>query len=91
MYCLELTQSEPCSIVRARPLIVHQLSQRILDLHEQIAEVTKLLGQQVRQSQTPLLEMSGIGSAGSELAVVIESARNRSELYFVTDTVGSGD
>ncbi len=60
-YCLELTLSQSCSIVRARLLIARQLSRRILDLHDEIAEVTKLLGQRVRESETSLLELDGVG------------------------------
>ncbi len=60
-YCLELKPSESCPITRTRLLIVRQLAARILELHDEIAEVTKLLGQRVRESQTPLLELDGVG------------------------------
>ncbi|MDP9382240.1 MAG: transposase [Chloroflexota bacterium] len=52
---------ESCPIVQTRLMIVRLLAQRILELHEQIADVTKRLGQRVRESQTPLLELDGVG------------------------------
>lgn len=60
-YRLELEPTESCPIAETRLMIVRRPAQRILELHDEIAEVTKLLGQRVRDSGTPLLEMSGIG------------------------------
>lgn len=60
-YRLELEPTEPRPIAETRLMIVRRLAQRILDLHDEIAEVAELLGQRVQESQTPLLELDGVG------------------------------
>ncbi|MDP9379001.1 MAG: IS110 family transposase [Chloroflexota bacterium] len=61
LYCqgLELPSSD--SLLGTRLLIVRQLCGQILGLDDEIAEVKKAIQQKVQQSNTALVEMSGIG------------------------------
>ncbi len=61
VYCQQLTLSGANGVVQTRVLIVHQLANQLLRLAEEIAEITELLGERVRRTQFPLLELSGVG------------------------------
>ncbi len=60
-YCLELDLPGADGVARTRLRIVRQLAGQLVRLGEEIAEVTDLLGERVRESGTPLLELAGVG------------------------------
>lgn len=61
IYCQNLELPDSDSLVQTRMLIIHQLCEQITRLNEEMAEIEKMLQQKVKESQTPLIEMSGIG------------------------------
>ncbi len=60
-YCLDLDVPHATDLVQTRLLIVHQLAEQLLRLNEEIAEVTEALQRRVQSTNTPLLELCGVG------------------------------
>ncbi len=60
-YCQDLSLPEATELVQTRLLIVRQLAAEILHLDKEIAEITKLLQERVHSTDTPLLELCGVG------------------------------
>ncbi len=61
-YCRDLSLPDASDLVRTRLLIVRQLTERLTRLNEEIAEVTKALQRRVHSTNTPLLELCGVGA-----------------------------
>ncbi len=62
IYCRDLTIADADDLIRTRLLIVQQLATQILRLDGDIAAVTADLERRVRESQTPLLAVRGVGT-----------------------------
>jgi len=62
LYCRDLTIAEAGSLIQTRLRIVRQLAAQILRLDADIAAVTADLEQRVRESETPLLTLRGVGT-----------------------------
>jgi transposase len=60
-YCAGLELSYADRVLRSRLLIVHQLARQIAMMQEEIETVETTLRQQVEESDTPLLRISGVG------------------------------
>lgn len=60
-YCRDFELLDASGVLRTRLLIIRQLCNQILALGEQITEITKVIQQQVRQSETALVELCGVG------------------------------
>lgn len=60
-YCQDLQLPGASSLIRTRLLIVGQLCAQILRLDEEVVAITKVIQQRVRQSETPLMRMCGVG------------------------------
>ena len=60
-YCREFTLPGASPLVQTRLLVVHQLADQLLRLHEDIATVTAELSARVRATGTPLLDLRGVG------------------------------
>ncbi len=61
LYCQDLQLHAADSLLQTRLLIVRQLCDQVLRLDDEITEIKKAIQQKVRESETPLVEMSGIG------------------------------
>jgi len=60
-YCHALDLPHADSVVQTRLLIVHQLTEQLLRLWEEIETVESALAARVRETETPLLGLCGIG------------------------------
>jgi transposase len=61
-YCQELCLPEADSLGQTRLLVVRQLAARILQLGAEIAAVTTAMKQRVEATETPLLQLRGVGT-----------------------------
>ena len=62
IYCRDLTITAAGDLIQTRLLIIRQLAAQILLLNADIAAVTADLERRVRESQTPLLALRGVGT-----------------------------
>lgn len=61
-YCHDFALPEASAVMQARVLIVRQLATRIRQLDADIAAVTSELTQRVRATESPLLQVRGVGA-----------------------------
>ena len=59
--CREVTLPGASPLVQTRLLVVHQLADQLLRLHEDIAAVQRSCSGRVRATGTPLLDLRGVG------------------------------
>lgn len=61
-YCRDLVLPAADRVLHTRLLIVHQLATQILNLDAEVAALTDELERRVRESQTPLTALRGVGT-----------------------------
>ena len=61
-YCHDLALPEADGVVQTRLLVVRQLAARLLQLDTDLAAATAALEQRVRATETPLLQVRGVGA-----------------------------
>jgi transposase len=65
VYCRDLTLPGAPRLLRTRLLVARQLADQALHLDSAIATITAELEQRVRESQTPVLALRGVGTIGA--------------------------